>query len=68
MKRTITSVTKEIKISRQYFYVLLNDGFFPKPLRDSRNNPYYDEEGFRQCKQCKDTGEGINGNTVFFRS
>ena len=66
---SITEISKMCNLSRARFYQLLEQGFFPKPLKDDRSNrPYYDLELQQKVLECRQSGIGSDGSFMLFYS
>ena len=63
---TVTKTAKIVGLSRSRFYQLIKSGFFPKPIRIKSAMPYYSLGLFLICKNCKETGIGVNGVVQVF--
>ena len=66
---SISEICKMIQLSRARYYQLVNSGFFPKPLIDSRSKrPYYDAALQKTILECRETGIGVDGSYMLFYS
>ena len=66
---SITEMAKMCNLSRARFYQLLEQGFFPKPLKDERSKrPYYDLALQQKCLECRQSGIGSDGSYMLFYS
>ena len=66
---SISSMSKELDLSRSRFYQLLETGIFPPPIYDLRTRrPFYNEELQQRCCEIKETGIGFNGQFILFYS
>ena len=66
---SVTSLCKDLGLSRAQFYNLQALGIFPKALKDKRTGrPYFDTELQRTCHQIRSSGIGHNGQPYLFYS
>lgn len=66
---SITEISKMCNLSRARFYQLLEQGFFPKPLKDDRSKrPYYDLALQQKVLECRQSGIGSDGSFMLFYS
>ena len=66
---SISETCRILQLSRSRYYQLVNSGFFPKPLHDSRSKrPYYDLALQKTIVECRQTGIGVDGSYMLFYS
>lgn len=66
---SVTSLCKDLGLSRAQFYNLQNMGVFPKGLKDERTGrPYFDIELQQACHQIRSSGIGHNQQPYLFYS
>ena len=66
---SMTEIAQMVQLSRARFYQLLEQGFFPKPLHDSKSKrPYYDLKLQKTIVECRQSGIGVDGSYMLFYS
>ena len=66
---SVTTLCKDLGLSRAQFYNLQNMSVFPKGLKDKRTGrPYFDIKLQRDCHQIRNSGIGHNGQPYLFYS
>lgn len=66
---SVTSLCKDLSLSRAQFYNLQAIGIFPKSLKDKRTGrPYFDIKLQEICQEVRRTGIGHNGQPYLFYS
>jgi len=66
---SISEICQILQLSRSRYYQLVNSGFFPKPLHDSRSKrPYYDLKLQKTIVECRQSGIGVDGSYMLFYS
>ena len=66
---SVTTLCKDLGLSRAQFYNLQNMGVFPKGMKDERTGrPYFDIELQIACHQIRSSGIGHNSQPYLFYS